>query len=51
MKLMSSLERETNLDIARFEGDLHFGHSESSSDLDIGRSNSNLMLHLGQEYS
>lgn len=50
-KLISSLARDTNLDMARFDGVLHLGHSESSSDLDIGRSSSNLLLHLGQEYS
>ena len=48
-KLISSLARDTNLDMARFDSVLHLGHSESSSDLDIGRSSSNLLL--GQEYS
>jgi hypothetical protein len=49
--LMSEQARETNLDMARPDRDLHFGQSVSSPDLDRGCSFSNLMWHLGQIYS
>lgn len=41
-KLISSLERDTNFEMERFEGVLHLGHSKSASDCEIGRNNSNL---------
>jgi hypothetical protein len=47
----SDLERETNLDMARLEGALHFGHSASFSELENERSCSKRMWHLGQIYS
>jgi len=47
----SSFALDTNLDIALLERLLHFGHSTSSSDLDIERKSSNLLLHFGQLYS
>ncbi len=49
--LKSDFEWETNLDIARPDCALHFGHSASASALDSDRSCSNLMWHLGQTYS
>ena len=48
---MSEPARETNLDMARPERDLHFGQPVSSPDLDRGSSFSNLMWHFGQMYS
>ena len=49
--LRSSLARDTNLDKAREDAVLHLGQSASSVAFDIGRSCSNLVLHLGQLYS
>jgi hypothetical protein len=49
--LRSSLARETNFDMARADVVLHRGQLSSSCDFDIGRSCSNLVLHLGQLYS
>jgi hypothetical protein len=49
--LKSSFARDTNFEIARFEGVLQRGHSQSSLLFDIGLSCSNFSLQLGQLYS
>jgi hypothetical protein len=43
--------RASNLEIARFDNVAHSGHLPSSSDFEIVRINSNLVVHLGQIYS
>jgi hypothetical protein len=45
------LVKAANMDTARFAPFLQVGHGASSSDLLMGRSNSNFSPHLGQQYS